>query len=89
MQSVSFRIWTHVAASISYDDNDYTTGTSLSTNRENYVPPLRHAGSLSYQQAFKHLSFTFDTRRTFFPSAASRQCMCPPKSRICSKTVSP
>ena len=29
MQSVSSRIWTRVAVSISYDDNDYTTGTSL------------------------------------------------------------
>ena len=28
MQSVSSRIWTHVPVSISYDDNDYTTGTS-------------------------------------------------------------
>ena len=28
MQSVSSRIWTHVAVSISYDDNHYTTGTS-------------------------------------------------------------
>ena len=28
MQSVSSRIWTRVAVSISYDDNDYTTGTS-------------------------------------------------------------
>ena len=28
MQSVSSRIWTCVAVSISYDDNDYTTGTS-------------------------------------------------------------
>ena len=28
MQSVSFRIWTRVAVSISYDDNQYTTGTS-------------------------------------------------------------
>ena len=25
MQSVSSRIWTRVAVSISYDDNDYTT----------------------------------------------------------------
>ena len=32
MQSVSSRIWTRVAVSISYDDNNYTTGTlSLST----------------------------------------------------------
>ena len=29
MQSVSSRIWTLVAVSISYDDNDYTTGTSM------------------------------------------------------------
>ena len=29
MQSVLSRIWTHVAVSISYDDNHYTTGTSL------------------------------------------------------------
>ena len=27
MQSVSSRIWTRVAVSISYDDNDYSTGT--------------------------------------------------------------
>ena len=29
MQSVASRIWTRVAVSISYDDNDYTTGTTL------------------------------------------------------------
>ena len=29
MQSASSRIWTLVAVSISYDDNYYTTGTSL------------------------------------------------------------
>ena len=29
MQSVSARIWTCVAVSISYDDNHYTTGTSI------------------------------------------------------------
>ena len=28
MQSVSSRIWTHVAVSISYDNNHYTTVTS-------------------------------------------------------------
>ena len=31
MQSVSSRIWTRVALSISYDDNHYTTGTSKYT----------------------------------------------------------
>ena len=29
MQSVSSRIWTRIAVFISYDDNHYTTGTSL------------------------------------------------------------
>ena len=29
MQSVSSRIWTRVAVYISYDDNHYTTGTSI------------------------------------------------------------
>ena len=31
MQSVSSRIWTRVAVFISYDDNHYTTGTSINT----------------------------------------------------------
>ena len=35
MQSVSSRIWTRVAVSISYDDNDYTTGTSIKNERGN------------------------------------------------------
>ena len=30
MQSFSSRIWIRVAVSISYDDNDYTTGSSSS-----------------------------------------------------------
>ena len=34
MQSVSSRIWTPVAVSISYDDNHYTTGTSGSNEYE-------------------------------------------------------
>ena len=29
MQSVSSRIWTRVAVSISYDDNNYTIGTYI------------------------------------------------------------
>ena len=31
MQSVSSRIWTCIAVFISYDDNQYTTGTSTSS----------------------------------------------------------
>ena len=30
MQSISSRIWSRVAVYISYDDNYYTTGTSIS-----------------------------------------------------------
>ena len=33
MQSVSSRIWTRVAVSISYDDNDYTTGLGKMTSK--------------------------------------------------------
>ena len=36
MQSVSSRIWTRVAVSISYDDNHYTTGTA--TMWQKYLP---------------------------------------------------
>ena len=32
MQSVSSRIWTRVAVSISYDDNHYTSSTSNETH---------------------------------------------------------
>ena len=38
MQSVSSRIWTRVAVFISYDDNDYTTGTSY---RSQQTIPVR------------------------------------------------
>ena len=36
MQSVRSRIWTRVAVSISYDDNDYTTGTSICLGDNHY-----------------------------------------------------
>ena len=40
MQSVSSRIWTRFAVSISYDDNHYTTGTSTFGKVMNvHVPP--------------------------------------------------
>ena len=40
MQSVSSRIWTPVAVSISYDNNHYTTGISNSFNINNLFAPL-------------------------------------------------
>ena len=52
MQSVSSRIWTCVAVSISNDDNHYTTGTSF--NLSIYLSPhssswLRHFNLYFYQ----------------------------------------
>ena len=46
MQSVSSRIWTRVAVSISYDDNDYTTGTST-VQRSCYTLKPRHCDHLT------------------------------------------
>ena len=40
MQSVSSRIWTRVAVSISYDDNHYTTGTSSTITTNLYCNQL-------------------------------------------------
>ena len=40
MQSVSSMIWTRVAVSISYDDNDYTTGDDRSISVHEVVGPL-------------------------------------------------
>ena len=37
MQSVSSKIWTRVAVSISYDDNDYTTGKPVSLSGERII----------------------------------------------------
>ena len=44
MQSVSSRIWTRVAVSISYDDNHYTTGTSF---KFSFTPTCVHS-NLAY-----------------------------------------
>ena len=47
MQSVSSRIWTRVAVSISYDDSHYTTGTSkilsIPLNAEPAILPFNHS----------------------------------------------
>ena len=45
MQWVSSRIWTRVAVSNSYDDNDYTTGTSQNDN--DYTTGTSHALMIS------------------------------------------
>ena len=56
MQSVSSRIWTRVAVSISYDDNDYTTGKKQKVSRKNnYRRQLRqrHSDTGEYSVSFK------------------------------------
>ena len=40
MQSVSSRIWTRVVVSISYDDTDYTTGTSIKNKKSDGEVPV-------------------------------------------------
>ena len=42
MQSVLSRIWTRVAVSISYDDNHYTTGTSIPSIYDLLEQPLQN-----------------------------------------------
>ena len=49
MQSVSSRIRTRVAVSISYDDNHYTTDTSSVTPRELFPPEQRVFFMVLYQ----------------------------------------
>ena len=51
MQSVSSRIWTRVAVSISYDDNHYTTGTSQIVSV--MVPTLRTIKNSSYYYEYR------------------------------------
>ena len=55
MQSVSSRIWTRVAVSISYDDDHYTMGTSNTT-----TPGQGEPGSNSYEGVLH----TFQISRT-------------------------
>ena len=60
MQSVSSRIWTRVAVSISYDDNHNTTGTSILLkvlNREkNIWIELKNNGICAFH-SFMYSSF--------------------------------
>ena len=41
MQSVSSRIWTRVTVSVSYDDNDNTTGSEMRKQTDNKFRTLR------------------------------------------------
>ena len=50
MWSVSFRIWTRVAVSNSYDDNHYTTGTSL-LNTQQYKVRIKGKMKQSWEMS--------------------------------------
>ena len=58
MQSVSSRIWTHVAVPISYDDNHYTTGTSSYRLRMYYFLSIYFLSLIS--ESCYHLNRPFE-----------------------------
>ena len=55
MQSVSSKIWTRVAVSISYDDNHYTTSTHLGDSRRNTESAAPAGDENSYQCLIAYL----------------------------------
>ena len=73
MQSVSSRIWTRVAVSISYDDNHYTTGTSIlrsnfSVVNKSALSNSANLNSLYFSNVPVSLS-TYDFEPLFFKKA--------------------
>ena len=77
MQSVSSRIWTRGAVSISYDDNNYTTGPSMYLSINLYIfcsyrhPQMFHGlwGTHSV------LVYVFQNEHTDSSSIAGRGCL--------------
>ena len=70
MQSVSSRVWTGVAVSISYDDNNYTTGTSI----QNFlVDAQKRKPEIKRMREINHLKLR---RFTHFPSVYIYVCLC-------------
>ena len=62
MQSVSSRIWTRVAVSISYDDNHYTTGTSLTSLHLALFNPVWYSDFVHNNRRGLTFSLTFSVR---------------------------
>ena len=56
MPSVSSRIWTRVTVSISYDDNHYTTGTSILSHSDWAAQPWVTEGPSSLSGAVRTLA---------------------------------
>ena len=65
MQSVSSRLWTRVAVSISYDDNNYTTGTSTNIVKQYDEPYNGHISWNPFMtlniSILKRIYYIFDT----------------------------
>ena len=55
MQSVSSRIWTCVTVSISYNDNHYTTGTSIDGTRSGSTSPDQSGPGSDGNQGILHI----------------------------------
>ena len=87
MQSVSSSIWTHIAVSISYDDNHYTTGTLFLTgtiNREQWkwwgTPHYsKHQNWSLIIRCFNVISRTLIGREGHTPLQKCSQCILLPK----------
>ena len=73
MQLVSSRIWTRVAVSISYDDNHYTTGTSIT---ENMVIGISFHNLTLFHRIINDESFHMPKTLslTFFMDSLARNC---------------
>ena len=63
MQSVSSRIWTRVAVSISFDDNHYTMGTSWVTVILIFDWFSQFLGKIQVFVSFRFLLFTIGNPR--------------------------
>ena len=78
MQSVSSRIWTRIAVSISYDDNHYTTGTSFDVYQDTHLSslaPLQGCSRYILQPQIYIYIYIYIDRQTvsFYNSSSERE----------------
>ena len=67
MQSISSRIWTCVAVSISYDDNHYTTGPSFQFDLITQLNEKTHYSEPLFQIILSHNFFFLNFEQTCYP----------------------
>ena len=74
MQSVSSRIWTRVAVSISYDDNHYTTGTSNNLNNKTITKTnVVYKSTCQFRESFSENNITPNTYISYTITTLSRR----------------